>query len=121
VVTGYNYDLLMDKYIRAHQGSARIVSFSNPGQLYQAVNDGSIKIFLEDRKVLSYQKKVKTITVAVKETACRPPGKIYFAFSPKHLQRSREFIDILDKGQKEMVRSGRMTEIHKRYRREFSR
>ena len=119
IIDSYSYDTEIDKYIKANQGSSKLVSVSGENALPTLIKmllSGKIDVIVEDTNVMLYS----LVKVGVPPGGIKKAGTmeeqvdLQIGFSPA-LKNSKEYARLFDEGVARLRQSGRLQMILSRY------
>jgi polar amino acid transport system substrate-binding protein len=115
IIKDYTYGVHADKVLTSMK--KKVIAISSDDAL--AVNirrllDGKIELLVDDPNVISYQLKNRKIT-NIKKLGCTEDKNYTFIGFTKSNPKSKGWVEILSKGQAELEKSGRMSEIFIKY------
>jgi ABC-type amino acid transport substrate-binding protein len=117
-VKDYSYGENTDKVLTSSEMKNKVTAIGTDDALsvnIRRLNDGKIEALLEDNNVMSYQLKKRNITNIKKIGCTEDRVSIWIGFTESN-PKSKSWIEILNKTQDELEKSGKMAEIYNQYK-----
>ena len=116
VINGYDYEEPLDQYLK--QASAKfIIKYPDINQLYKALIQKDIDVFIEDDKVANYYSGKNDYVLGrdYSIASCHVSGGVYFAVAPDNSDKTFEILKTLDRGLHRALKNGSIKQIHTKY------
>ena len=116
VIDGYDYEQPLDSYLQQTPQDL-VIKYPDINQLYKALIQKKIDVFIEDDKVANYYSGKKDYLLGrdYSIASCHLSGGIYFAVAPNNSDKTFEILKLLDLGLYKAYKDGTIDQIHAKY------